>query len=156
VPAKSKFTAATREKLLEVKRVGGPDTLACAVAGITDETLRRWLAKGRSSSGGTYAAFAADYAEAKAHPKVRALGLLYKKLPDSDSLLMKYVERQVEGYEPPMNVPAAINTGPTIIALQFQSGQPANPTWLDAEVIDAPQSPALGPGSSDPDQAAGS
>jgi len=156
VPAKSKFTAAAREAILEVKGMGGPNTLACAYAGIDVDTLRRWLDKGRDADEGVYHDFAIAFEEAQAAPQVRALMLLQKKLPDSDALLMKYIERQVKGYEPPMNAPAAVHTGPTVIALQFQSGAPATPAWLDAEVIDAPQSPALGPGRSDPDSAAGS
>lgn len=156
MPAKSKFTKPARDKILEVKKVGGPDTLACQVAGIDRETLRRWLAKGRDAGSGAYHDFARAYDLATAHPQVRALTLLQGKLEDSDNLLLKYIERQIDTYAPPMNVPAAINTGPTVITLQFASGQPVNPSWLDAEVIDAPQSPALGAGSSDPDPAAGS
>lgn len=156
MPAKSKFTQAVRDKLLEVKASGGPDVLACAYSGITDETLRRWLARGREAEEGEYFEFAQAYDAAKSAPKVRALRLLQKKLPDSDALLMKYVERQVEGYEPPAMAAPAVQQGPTIITLQFQSGQPATPAWLDAEVIDAPESPALGAGGSDPDTAAGS
>jgi hypothetical protein len=156
MPNRSKFTQAVRERILEVKGIGGPDTLACAHAGIDNETLRRWLAKGRENEEGMFHDFAVAYDQAKSAPQVRALTLLQKKVPDSDPLLIKYIERQVEGYAPPAMVAPHVQQGPTIIALQFQSGQPATPAWLDAEVIDAPESPALGAGGSDPDTAAGS
>ena len=150
MPAKSKFTKERIRLILEVKKIGGPDTLACAHAGIDNDTLRRWLARGRKADEGEFHDFAVAYEEAKSAPKVRALSLLQKKLPDSDSLLIKYIERQVEGYAPPALTQPAIQQGPTIIALQFANGAPANPAWLDAEVIDAPEVPALGPGGDDP------
>ena len=158
MPAHSKFTAAVREKILEVKRAGGPDTLACQWAGISVESLRLWKNKGRQADEGNYHDFVLAIEEAEATPQVRALFLLQKKLPDNDNLLMKYIERQVKGYEPPAMVPPQVHIGPTVIALTFSDGRPATPDWLHTEVIDAPQSPALsdGGGSPDTDQAADS
>jgi hypothetical protein len=126
------------------------------MARISVETLRRWLAKGRGEDSGMYFDFALAYDEARCHPQVRALALFQKKLPDSDNLLIKYIERQVEGYEPPAMVAPQVTVGPTVINLAFADGAPAQPRWL--EVTDATESPALGDGSdrADPDQAAGS
>ncbi len=155
MPAHSKFTADVRERLLKVKGAGGPDTLACAYAGITDETLRRWLAKGREADEGLYAEFATAYDEAKSAPQVRALMLLQKKLPDSDTLLMKYIERQVAGYEPLQPIGATAAPQVSINLSLTGSAVTALPSWIEGEVIeDAQEVPALSDGGSgDPAEA---
>jgi hypothetical protein len=149
MPTPSKFTADTRQTILEVKRVGGPDTLACAAARITVTTLNRWLDKGKTAEEGRYREFFEEYQEAKAHPKVRALGMVYKRVADNDQMLWKYVERQVDGFAPPMPNVHQAPTGPVVIQLSLSDGRPALPSTVievadveDLEPGTAPANPA--------------
>lgn len=146
MPARSKFTAAVRESLLETKRLGAPDTLACAGAGVSTDSLARWLDKGRSAEGESlYRKFYLDYEAAKAAPKIRSLGLLSRDKEDNPMLNWRYIERQVEGYAPPL--PNVSHAQPQVqIHLTLGGSALPLPNWIEGEVLDGEESPALGDG----------
>src|SRR5205814_35586 len=103
MPTRSKFTAENRAKILQALKVGASRNMAAAIAGVDEAQIRRWIAKGKESEEGTsYREFYEACQEAEAHPGLRALGIIYKELPDNPALAWKYVERKVQGYEPPM------------------------------------------------------
>lgn len=116
----SKFTADRRNRILEAKRVGASNRTAARVAGISPSVLQDWLKRGETGpKDSSYAKFLADFEEAAAHPRERALGIIYNALPDRPDLAWKYVERREDGYAPPIAAPAAVGAGPVNIVLSF-------------------------------------
>ncbi len=88
--------------------------------------------------------------EAEAHPRTRALGIIYKEMPDRPDLAWKFIERREPGYEPA--VPSVQPPqGPTVIQLVLTDD--GSPFHLiqgeieDGEVVDEQD------GSTDPDRA---
>ena len=138
MPTPSKFTAESRQKVLEALRVGASQRTAAAVAGVDVATLRRWVERGKAAAQGTrWAQFAADYEEAEAHPRVRALGIIYSELPDNPGLAWKFIERREPGYAPPMPVAPAGPVGPVVIQLSLSDGSlPAIGMLDDPNVIE--------------------
>ena len=46
MPRPSKFTEPVKNQILGVLKVGGSRRTACAIAGLSEETLRVWLKRG--------------------------------------------------------------------------------------------------------------
>jgi hypothetical protein len=133
MPAPSKFKADVKQKILEAKMVGASNRTAAAVARVDIATLTRWLDKGKSApEGSPYREFHDDFRAAEAHPNMRALGVIYKDLPDVSSLAWKFIERREPGYAPPMPQTQAIQAAPVMIHLSFHDGGA-----LDAGTIEA-------------------
>lgn len=135
----SKFTAATRERILQAKRVGASDRTASRVAGISPPTLRDWLSKGeKGSPESQYRRFWEEFEEAAAHPRERALGIIYNALPDRPDLAWKYIERREDGYAPPVPTTAAAQAGPVSITLSFfeTQGPGSSSEVIAGEVVD--------------------
>lgn len=148
----AKFTAQARETILQALRVGASRRTAARVAGINERTLRDWLKRGEAGpEGSSYRKFWEDAQEAEAHPRVRALGVIYNALPDRPDLAWKFIERREEGYAPPQAVPAvAAMPAPVNIVLSFTDASPAH-----VGVIDVAAEPAEGrPAAELPDPAA--
>lgn len=120
MPTPSKFTAETRQKIIEALSVGASRRTAAAIAGVNEAQIRRWLKKGEESEEGSrFREFYTQAIEAEAQPRLRALGVLYRELPDNPALAWKFIERREPGYAPPMvNQPAAVGA-PVIIQLGF-------------------------------------
>lgn len=109
---------------------------AAAVAGITHVTLNQWMRRGEQDRandvGGQYAQFAADVELARAAPRVRALDLLYKLLPDNPQLVWKYLERVEPGFEAPQ--PGVVQQpNRVVVELHFSDGTPALPMQVENE-----------------------
>lgn len=123
----SKFTAEAKKRILEAKRVGASNKTAALVAGIDPATLRDWLKRGKDGpKDSAFAKFAEEFEQQAAHPKERALGIIYNALPDRPDLAWKYVERMEPGYEAPIAAPAAAVAGPINIMLSFsETARPA-------------------------------
>jgi hypothetical protein len=142
----SKFTAEAKQRILEAKRVGASDKTASRVAGIDPATLRDWLKRGKDGAkDSSYAKFLDAFEEAAAHPRERALGIIYNALPDRPDLAWKYVERREDGYAAPIAQPAAVASGPVNIMLSFADTRSAISEVIDVGSTDpAPtEQPAL-------------
>ena len=124
MPTPSKFTAERKRKILEALSVGSSRRTAAAVAGIDEAALRRWIEKGKDAApGSSFGKFAEDVAEAEAHPRMRALGVIYNELPNRPDLAWKFIERREPGYAPPLpNAPE--RQGPLVIELALAGGSP--------------------------------
>lgn len=153
MPTPSKFTAENRQKIYQALQVGASRRTAAHIAGVDESQIRRWFKRGEDASEGRYREFYEEVLRSEASPRMRALGVVYKELPDNPSLAWKFIERREPGYEPPLPniVPQA---APVVIALSFADGSPALPDWIDVGVVDDQESPALPVG--DGDAAAGS
>lgn len=135
MPMPSKFTAERRTRILEALRIGASHQTAAALAGISEATLRSWLARGRDGeSEGRWAEFYQEVLAAEAHPRDRALAVIYREIPDNPTLAWKFIERKEPGYAPPMNHPAAPQQ-PVRINLTLAGGAPIPETVI--EVADA-------------------
>lgn len=149
----SKFTAANRQKVLEALQVGASRRVASAVAGIGSATLARWVEKGRSSPADSpWARFLAEVEEAEAHPKMRALGVIYQAMPDRPELAWKFIERRVDGFEPPV-ANAVVPVQPVTIQLTLHDGSlPALGEVIEGEIVepDSLPDPASLPAAADP------
>jgi hypothetical protein len=157
MPTKSKFTEATRKRILDAKRIGASNATAAAWAGIDADTLRRWLLDGKAASEGTTKrTFHDTFRQVEVEPNLKALAVLTNEMADNPNLALKFLERKEPGFAPPVPAGVAQAAGPVVINLTFQDGGSALPQWIDSEVIDATQSPALGSGDSQADPATGS
>lgn len=151
----SKFVEARKQQILAVLKVGGSRDTAAQVAGVTSETLRVWLKRGadQDDEGSSYREFYEEVLAAEAEPRFRALGIVYKALPDNPMLAWKVVERKEPGYAPP--VPGTHQAAPAVqINLSLTGSAAPLPAWIDGEVVDAPESPALRDGGGDEADAA--
>lgn len=125
MPTPSKFTEPVRKKVLEALKVGASHRTAAAVAGIGENTLRRWLERGREAEEGSrWRTFVEEVEQAEAHPKVRALGIIYREMNDNASLAWKFIERREHGYAPPMPQGPSAPSGPVVIQLSLSDGRP--------------------------------
>lgn len=157
MPTPSKFTEATRKRILDAKKIGASNATAAAHAGIDTETLRRWINDGKTASEGTAKRVFHDaFREAEVQPNLKALLVLTTEMADNPNLALKFLERKEPGFAPPQPAGVAQAAGPVVINLTFSDGAAALPRWIDTEVIDATESPALGPGGSQADPATGS
>lgn len=139
----SKFTEPVKERILEALRVGASRRTACALAGVDEASLRRWLDKGKKESEGSYHEFLAAVLEAEAHPNARALGIIYREMENRPDLAWKFIERREAGYAPPVAQPAAA-AAPVVIQLSFADGTPLALTGTVIDVADDHGEP--GPG----------
>jgi hypothetical protein len=141
MPARSKFTQATRQRILEAKRIGASDRTAAHIAGIDHSTLGRWLSRGKGAGeGSTYRAFHDEFRAAEAEPRLRALAIVHKEMPDNPSLAWKFIERREDGFSPPGPMPPSPQwPQTTVIQLSLSDGR-SLPTWSEpnAVTIDLP------------------
>jgi len=139
MPNRSKFTQERRERILQALQVGAHRTTAAALAGIDEAQIRRWIARGKEASPGTqFREFYEQVLEAEAAPRMRALGIIYKELPDRPDLAWKFVERKEPGYAPA--VPgAASGPAPVVINLSFADGRPVHPV-IEGEFVEQEES----------------
>jgi hypothetical protein len=122
MPMPSKFTADRRQRILEALTIGAPLDVAAAIGGVERTTLQKWLQKGRAPGGpANFREFATQVDEAEAHPKARALGIIYKAMEDKPDLAWKFIERRVSGFAPPVAMPAVTHQ-PVKIQLSFHDG----------------------------------
>lgn len=153
MPTPTKFTADNRQKIYQALQVGASRKTAAHIAGVDPSQLHRWFKRGEEAQEGRYREFYEEVLRSEASPRMRALGVVYKELPDNPALAWKFIERREPGYEPPMpNAPA--QAGPVIVALTFADGSPALPEWLEVEVVNEPEVAALTDGDRDAHQAA--
>ena len=147
----SKFTADRKKRIIEAKRVGASNKTAALVAGIGEPTLRDWLERGRKGpKDSAYAKFLEEFEQAAAHPRERALGIIYNALPDRPDLAWKYIERREEGYAPPIAQPAAV-VQPVAITLSFFEAPAPARNEVSVVATDRPAStPELESGSGAP------
>ena len=133
MPRQSKFTAENRQKIIQALQVGASRRTAAHITGIDEATLRDWFSRGRDGApNGRYRAFYEDVIKAEASPRMRALGIVYKELPDRPELAWKYLERKEDGYAPPVAAaPAAV--APVMIRLSFHDGE-VPPTAIDSYI----------------------
>lgn len=133
MPTPTKFTAETRQKILQALQVGASRRTAAAIAGVDHTQVQRWMKKGSDAASGTrFREFYEDVNRAEASPRMRALGVIYKELPDNPGLAWKFIERTEPGYAPPMPQMQAAPAQPVLIHLSFHDGGP-----LDSGTIDA-------------------
>jgi hypothetical protein len=143
MPARSKFTQATRQRVLEAKRIGASDRTAAHIAGIDHSTLGRWLARGRGAGeGSSYRALHDEFRAAEAEPRLRALAIVHEQMPDNPSLAWKFIERKEEGFQPPAPVHPLPPWPPTMTIQLTLDGKPL-PEWSapEAITIDLPEDP---------------
>lgn len=147
MPTPSKFTEATRKRILDAKRIGASNPTAAAWAGIDAETLRRWLVEGKKASEGTAKrTFHDTFRQVEVEPNLKALAVLTTEMADNPAMALKFLERKEPGFAPPQPAGATTQAAPVVINLTFADGGVALPRWIDTEVIDATESPALGDG----------
>jgi len=147
----SKFTEARREQIIAVLTVGGSRKTAANVSGLSEETLRVWLKRGEDNDDpeSGYRQFYERVLAAEAEPLYRALGIVHKALPDKPELAWKVIERREPGYAPP--VPGKTSATPAVqINLSLTGSAQPLPAWLEGEVIDAQEVPALSDGGGEP------
>jgi hypothetical protein len=151
MPTKTKFTAAVKTRILDAKRIGASNATAAAWAGINEDTLRRWLLDGKTSAeGSAKRVFHDEFRQAEVEPNLKALAVIQTEVEENKNptVAMKFLERKEPGFAPPAPAGVAVPAGPVVIHLTL-GGSPRMPAWIEGEVIDAPQSPALGPGDGD-------
>jgi hypothetical protein len=142
MPTPTKFTTETRQKIIQALQVGASRTTAAHIAGVDEAQVRRWIAKGKDSSEGTrFREFYEAVIAAEASPRMRALGIIYKEMPDRPDLAWKYVERREPGYAPPMPNIGVQPSGPVIVQLAFSNRAPfalEAAEVIEGEVVDEP------------------
>lgn len=139
MPNRSKFTAETRSRILEALKIGASRRTAAALARVGETTLRRWMEKGENSSEGSrFRQFHEEVLEAEAHPRERALGIIYREMADNPALAMKVIERREPGYAPPMPHAPQMPAGPVVINLSLSDGRQLQlpPPVIEGEVVD--------------------
>jgi hypothetical protein len=159
MPARSKFTPAAKKRILDAKRIGASNATAAAWAGIDTDTLRRWLLDGRAAGeGSAKRVFHDEFRQAEVEPNLKALAVIQTEVEENKNptVAMKFLERKEPGFAPPVPAGVAASQSPVVINLTFADGGAALPRWIDTEVIDAQESPALGPGGGNADPATGS
>ena len=129
----SKFTPEAKTRILEALQVGASRNVAAAIAQVHGATLKRWLDEGKDASESSpYAKFRAEVLEAEAHPKMRALGVIYQAMEHRPDLAWKFIERRVDGYEAPVAQQQAVSAGPVNIMLSFtETARPAMTEVID-------------------------
>ena len=69
----TKFNRETRSTLLEGIEAGLPFSTACVTAGLSYETFRRWMVKGRTAKRGQFRSFRVEVRRAEARAKIQLL-----------------------------------------------------------------------------------
>lgn len=126
MPTPSKFNEETHQRILDALRLGCSRRTAAALAQVDHKTLSRWLARGAEAGPGTrWHQFALEVGEAEAAPKARALGIIYREMPDRPDLAWKFIERREPGFERPVpGAPPMIGAENMVVQLQFHDGTP--------------------------------
>lgn len=147
MPRPSKFTAAVREAFLTAIKFGASIRTAAAEAGIGHQTALRWLEQGKSAPPDSpFGKFHQDYETARAAMPMHALRSVWDGVAAKPELALKVLQTMEEGWAPPMpSSPHTVQTGPVVVNLSL-AGPQAVPNWIDAEVSDATEIPALGDG----------
>jgi hypothetical protein len=141
VPTPTKFKAEVRQKIIQALSVGASRRTAAAIAGVDHEQIRRWMDKGKNSAEGTaYHEFYIDVISAEASPRMRALGVIYKELPDNPGLAWKFVERREPGYEAPIAAIQQPQATPVVVHLSFHDGSALTPSvvesFIEGEIVE--------------------
>lgn len=145
----TKFTAEVRGKIIDALTIGASRRTAAAIAGVDESQIRRWMARGREADpDSSFREFHDAVIAAEAHPRMRALGVIYKRLPDDPTLAWKFIERREPGYAPPMPSAPAAPTGPVIIQLSLSDGRPLEvaETVIEVQPIESHDEPPGLPG----------
>lgn len=148
MPTPSKFTKDRRERILQALQVGASLDTAAAVGGVGPTTLKRWIEEGRTAAEGSTSGKRAFYElvlEAQAHPKARALGIIYKAMEDKPELAWKFIERREHGFAPPAPMSPGGPSGPVVIQLSLSDGRPVLPaTAIEVGALEQDQEPGAG------------
>lgn len=146
MPTPSKFTESIRGILLEALRIGASRRTACQIAGVDPSQMTRWMKKGEESRApdSQFRLFREEVLKAESEPKLRALGVVWRAMPDKPDLAWKFIERREAGYAPPMpNMPALAEEGPIIIRLTLPDSRPLpRPLPLAPVSVDPGNEPA--------------
>jgi hypothetical protein len=135
----SKLTADRKQRILEAKKVGASNRTAALVAGISESALRDSLKRGEAAPEDSQLhQFWEAFEQAAAHPRERALGIIYNALPDRPDLAWKYVERQEGGFAPPVQQPTTVVAPVNLTLSFFEAPRPAleEGEIVDGEVVD--------------------
>jgi hypothetical protein len=141
VPAPSKFTADRRKRILELLSVGPaaappPRCPASTTPRFSDGSGGAREASERSR----WEQFYRDVLQAEAHPKIWALQIVQREMPDNPSLAWRSLERREPGFAPPVRDIAPPNhSGPVSIRVTSggKSGPLPEPAIEDKVVEDA-------------------
>lgn len=147
MPTPTKFTDPVRRKILGALQLGASRPTAAAIGGVSDETLRRWLERGKRMDEDSASGFRKFYDavhEAEAYPKVRALQVVNKAWEDKPDLAWKFIERREHGFAPPVPQAAAPAMGPVVIQLSLADGRPLELSDTVIEVGAVEQDEAAG------------
>jgi hypothetical protein len=138
MPMPSKFTAENRKTVLEALEVGASRTTAAHLARLDEGTVRKWIQRGKESEDGSrYREFYEQVLAAEASPRVRALGVIYREMPDKPDLAWKFIERREPGFAPPQPNVAPAVAGPVVIQLALHDGRVFEPsTVIEGEVVE--------------------
>lgn len=153
MPRPSKFTEPIKNQILAVLKVGGSRETACAVAGLSTETLRVWLKQGEAEEDhdiSPWADFRREVLAAEAEPRFKALGIVDREMANNPMLAWRVIERREPGYAPPM--PGSTGGTPQVqINLSLSGSTAPLPSWIQgtAVEVDAEESPALPAGDGD-------
>jgi hypothetical protein len=136
------LTAQRRQRILEALQIGASRRTAAAVAGTSDDTIRRAMERGRNAAPGTAdRTFHDAVLEAEAHPRTRALGIIYREMENRPDLAWKFIERREPGFAPPQAAPPS-QPQQVVIALSLPGGRPIRALEPAGEVIDVPNEAA--------------
>jgi transposase-like protein len=141
MPTPTKFTTETRQTILEALTVGATQEIAAAVAGVSKGTMSKWMTKGREQTAGSFHDFVMEVEEAEAHPKMRALGIVYREMENRPDLAWKYIERRVSGFAPPVAQPAAV-AQPVVIELSFHDGSAIAESYIEGRAVEQDETAA--------------
>jgi hypothetical protein len=119
--------------------VGASDRTAARVGGVGPSTLQDWLKRGKDGpEESRYREFWEAFEEASAHPRERALGIIYNALPDRPDLAWKFIERREDGYAPPVQQPTTVVAPVNLTLSFFEAPRPEldEGEIVDGEVVD--------------------
>jgi hypothetical protein len=127
MPRPSKFTVERKARILELLKAGASRRNADAAARSAEATHRDWLKRGKTGSPqGRWREFYEQVVEAEAHPRMRALGIVYREMENRPDLAWKFIERREPGFGP-MPVTPVDPTGPIVVQLSFSKRSPLVP-----------------------------
>lgn len=128
MPTPSKFTEEVRRAVIDALAVGASRRTAATIAGVSPSQISRWLARGERAREGTrWHEFYLRATQAEAAPRMRALGVIYRELPNRPDLAWKFVERSEPGYAPSARQAPSPPAGPVVIQLALHDGTPLGP-----------------------------
>lgn len=137
MPTPSKFTAERRQRIIQALSIGASRNTAAGIAGVDESAIRRWIAKGKEAEPGSrFREFYEEVIQAEASPRMRALGIIYKEMPDNPVLAWKYIERREPGFAPPVAGIGAPSQQPVVIQLNFHDGSSTQPALTEGDVVE--------------------